>query len=162
VTIKFSRRPMMASNGMPHCRDFSAPNDVPLRTLTWRGVQKALERLGLSGSCGGILLPLHRSIQPYRHSVLSLWLPELVLDLCHSSALWPSLPQGPSPVHAKCQKTYAIDPATKYCLGAPSISAFFAGYGWERMSLFSCRINSASFPALSGASWPLCQRSWLA
>ena len=36
-----------------------------------------------------------------------------------------------------------IDPAIKYCQGAPSISAFFAEMGGNTMSLFSCRINSA-------------------
>jgi hypothetical protein len=34
-----------------------------------------------------------------------------------------------------------IDPATKYCQGAPSISAFFAEMGGNTMSLFYCRIN---------------------
>jgi hypothetical protein len=40
------------------------------------------------------------------------------------------------------QNESLIDPATKSCLGAPSISASFCGNGWETMSLFSCRINS--------------------
>jgi hypothetical protein len=35
-----------------------------------------------------------------------------------------------------------IDSATKYCEGAPSISAFFAEMGGKAISLFSCRINS--------------------
>jgi hypothetical protein len=36
-----------------------------------------------------------------------------------------------------------MDPATKYCQGAPSISASFAEMGGKAISLFSCRINSA-------------------
>jgi len=37
----------------------------------------------------------------------------------------------------------SIDPATKYCQGAPSISALFAEMGGYTMSLFSCRINKS-------------------
>jgi hypothetical protein len=37
-----------------------------------------------------------------------------------------------------------IDPAIKYCLGAPSFSAPFAEKGGKAMSLFSCRINKSA------------------
>jgi hypothetical protein len=36
-----------------------------------------------------------------------------------------------------CRRTF-IDPATKYCQGVPSISAFFAEMGGNTMSLFYC------------------------
>ena len=39
------------------------------------------------------------------------------------------------------QGSGTIDPATKYCQGAPSISAFFAEMGGNTMPLFCCRIK---------------------
>jgi hypothetical protein len=39
--------------------------------------------------------------------------------------------------HAKNHRVHTIDPAIKYCLGAPSFSAPFAEKGGKAMSLFS-------------------------
>jgi hypothetical protein len=47
-----------------------------------------------------------------------------------------------------------IDSATKYCQGAPSISAFFAEMGGNTMPLFSCRIKSRA-AMLDNKRWAL-------